>query len=379
MSDMPPESPEAAPASLSTRRKLLFLVILSVFGLGLAEIAVRVLMVDTEIRLPLKDGGLLRPYVPNSEAELVSQEFRVRYRINEWGYRDKPGRRLEKTEGKRRIVLLGDSFTEGYGVEFEATYAQKLEASHPQWETWNTARMGSSPLFYVFQLRHCVPKLQPDLALIQIFDNDLNENEFRHAKVDDKGQVGPLPDALKPPELGFQAPESALLRAWRRVRRRLKGKPLPRLFVKPGRPVSPESLVFKGRIDAEQQFNFYGAKDPTEWQSRFQRQASLLRQLIEEFRARCPKAKLALLYVPHVIAFAKQSRFDLTKLQRDNWHSQCLKAVCQETQTPFMDATEFLIKDAPRSCYFERDLHWNAKGHSCAAKALGPWIEKLLR
>lgn len=80
-------------------------------GLGLAEAGVRLL-------------GLARPrptgYAPVNTARPVSKPR------NSLGYRDLE-RAVEKPPGARRIVVLGDSFTWGAGVDFDDAYPQRLE------------------------------------------------------------------------------------------------------------------------------------------------------------------------------------------------------------------------------------------------------------
>lgn len=52
-------------------------------------------------------------------------EFRVNYRINKDGFRD---RDFSYNNGKHRnIIFLGDSFTFGYGVENDEVYMKVLE------------------------------------------------------------------------------------------------------------------------------------------------------------------------------------------------------------------------------------------------------------
>lgn len=53
-------------------------------------------------------------------------EWKVPYRTNARGFRDRE-HTLEKTPGRKRILILGDSFAEGYGVREEARWASRLE------------------------------------------------------------------------------------------------------------------------------------------------------------------------------------------------------------------------------------------------------------
>ncbi len=92
-------------------------------SLVLAEFCARLLVDEVYFQRRERDAGVLIPYQPDSEADLLTDEFRVRYRANSFGYRDRLDRRAERTPGVARIGLLGDSFAAGWGVEFAQTFA----------------------------------------------------------------------------------------------------------------------------------------------------------------------------------------------------------------------------------------------------------------
>jgi lysophospholipase L1-like esterase len=377
--ELPPDQNGERP-SLSRGRKLLFMSILVAIGLFLAELTLQVLMVDVEIRLHPKEGGLIQPYQKLASADLVAEEFRVPYEINEHGYRDKRGRLMQKST-RKSVLFLGDSFTEGYGVEFEKTYVQQLSKQFSGIEFWNCARMGASPLYYVFTLRELGPKLAPDLVVVQLFDNDLNENSFRRVKARKDGRLGPLPKELRPEANGPGLfPKPALYKAWKRLRRRMKGRSLPRIFIRRGSYVSPKSLIFKESTSASRTCDFYDKSKLGDWQERFSTQERLLTQLIEEYRQMKPKGRMIILYVPHVQVYSKAAHSALA-LRKVNPHSQRVAAVCERLNVSYVDSSEFFIGpgEKPESFYYSKDLHWNAKGHSRTAVRLGPRIKAELK
>jgi hypothetical protein len=93
------------------RREAALLLASVVLTLGAAEAAVRLL-------------GLTRPrpsgYAPVNTARPISKPR------NSLGYRDLE-RPLAKPAGAQRIVVLGDSFTWGAGVDFDDAYPQRIE------------------------------------------------------------------------------------------------------------------------------------------------------------------------------------------------------------------------------------------------------------
>src|SRR5262249_13379683 len=145
------------------------------FSLVLAELVARQATPEVYLQRRVRDAGVLIPYEPNTEADLLTDEFRVRYRTNSFGYRDRLDRRAERTPGVARIALLGDSFAAGWGVEFEETFGDRFERATGI-EVVNTAKNGGCPLWFVPQARYIRERFAPDWLLVQIFDNDLDDN-----------------------------------------------------------------------------------------------------------------------------------------------------------------------------------------------------------
>lgn len=366
----------AARRPLSWKKKLAFTLGLTAVCLLAAEVAGRFLVAETELRILPRLGGFVQPYRPGAEADLVSIDFRVRYRINEHGYRDRPHVSFEPVPGATRVLLVGDSFTEGYGVELEETYGQRLQASGG-FDVWTAACMGNSPLAYVYRLRILGPKLDPKVVVVQLYDNDFNENAHRKAKTDAAGRLLPLPEGLElrnPASLFFR--NLVLVRGVQRLRRQVEGEETPVLFVRPGLEVPVEDAGPAAALP--EAFPWYDPAEREAWAERFARQETLVRQLIDERAETAKDAILVLTYVPYVGVF--QDGADLAAIRAKNPHYQLLERIARETGTPLIDATEVLLGgDAPpRSYYFEHDQHWNAKGHALFAAALRKRLLALL-
>src|SRR2546430_1564409 len=61
-----------------------------------------------------------------AEAVCGSEEFEMKVKINSLGMRDREYS-VEKPKGTYRILVLGDSYTFGSGVQADETYAKLLE------------------------------------------------------------------------------------------------------------------------------------------------------------------------------------------------------------------------------------------------------------
>ena len=113
----------------------LSLAIISIlFVLLLSEIALRLigfnpLQVSPERERFWKYDSLLGwAHEPGQEGIFESPKFRTVVRINENGLRDQP-HSYERQNDIDRILVLGDSFAWGYGVEESERFSQGLEKS----------------------------------------------------------------------------------------------------------------------------------------------------------------------------------------------------------------------------------------------------------
>lgn len=377
---------------LTLGKKLLMSGILVVLMLPFAELVARVLQRDIEIRRRLRRGGLLKPFEPNAVGDLWRPEFRARYSINSFGYRDRE-RTAARTPGTKRLIVLGDSFSVGWGVPQERAYPQQLEAGLGGPEVWNCARSGNNPLFYVYQARFVIESWKPDALLVQIFDNDTLECEYFSPRFKyDGGTVGKLPTKYRINEslfeqLGDAFNGLALRRLYKGTKRRLEGETVPRHFIRPGvkldRDIPIETadmaVKLKGADEAFEGFaGWYHEASREDWKPKFEREEQLLRQLIKECEA--AGTPIALLYIPHLVNFHDSPEGRAAR--SGNAHRKLVARVAASTGVTFFDATPMLEEGAePSKLYFPSDLHLNSAGHDQLAEQLLPkvraWLETI--
>ncbi len=78
------------------------------------------------------------------------------YRINSLGFRDKEVRDVPLVSGTRRVLFIGDSFTEGIGVAYEKTFVGLVEGALATRgiEVLNAGAASYTPIIYYRRLRH---------------------------------------------------------------------------------------------------------------------------------------------------------------------------------------------------------------------------------
>src|SRR5262249_11129127 len=110
----------------STLAGVLLIVTSVLCACTLAEAITRV-VITVRGHYPKKDPILHHSLKPHAKMKRVQSEFQVVYRINSHGLRDDEIR-LPKPPHVFRILLLGDSFTFGVGVELHETFTKQLGA-----------------------------------------------------------------------------------------------------------------------------------------------------------------------------------------------------------------------------------------------------------
>jgi hypothetical protein len=168
-------SAPASPLAPSRRGEVLLLLFSVVFFLVLAEVVIRL----TGVAEPRPSG------YPR-----VDTDRRERRPINSRGYRDFE-RTQAKPPGVRRVVSLGDSFAWGVGVEFDDTYAQRVERTlcrrrRTPWQVVSLAQPGMNSVAEAAQLAAEGLDYEPDVVVLGYVLNDSeDENAAEARRVED--------------------------------------------------------------------------------------------------------------------------------------------------------------------------------------------------
>src|SRR5262245_35444103 len=123
-------------------------------------------------------------YVPtrgrrNDVRRVERPEFSIDVRLNALGFRE---RRLPspKPPGVLRVVALGDSFTQGYGVEEDEAWPRRLESvldarRGGRHEVVNLGVPGANPRDYLSHLRDPGLAYEPDVVIVTVMANDVQD------------------------------------------------------------------------------------------------------------------------------------------------------------------------------------------------------------
>ena len=160
---------------------LSLILISTLFALVLSEMALRLtgfspLYVSPERDRFWKYDSLLGwAHEPGQEGIFETPQFRTVVRINDNGLRDRP-HSYEHQNDMERILVLGDSFAWGYGVEESERFSQLLEKSLDV-EVINAGVSGYSTDQELLWYRSEGIKYETDLVILVIAGNDVGDND----------------------------------------------------------------------------------------------------------------------------------------------------------------------------------------------------------
>jgi hypothetical protein len=112
---------------------------------------------------------------PGQTGRIVFEKFNIGVSLNSQGLRDDEYP-LERVPGKKRMLVLGDSFGWGVGVEHDEIFVEVLEKRHPEWEIINGSQAGYGTDQEILLLEHRMIAFRPDIVLLIFCVNDFYDN-----------------------------------------------------------------------------------------------------------------------------------------------------------------------------------------------------------
>jgi len=376
---------------MSERLKGLVVVLLSASVCVLAsELFLRVLFPQsTYNRLLASSPRMFResdlfPYemIPSYKGKLIREEFETTITLNSMEYRSREFN-VDK-RGRFRVLVVGDSFTFGWGVEDNETYPARIEKivanehHRNDVEVINASFAAGSPDIYYLFIKERGLQLKPDLILIGFFvGNDIvDRREFVQVEWTKTDREG-LPLQIKSLDSEVENGRWVKKQKRRQLIYRLpilRNSHLFHLLVSSGRGL--KRLLKSESERLLETFNpyIYDATYSERTRAAVQRTQTLFRAMAK--LAASQKVPLAVIMIPareqvHAEQLHREVRRsrDLDKPQR------VFGAFFDAEHIPYLDLLPGLrAKAQGNEFYFRYDLHWNAKGHEFAAGTISTFL-----
>lgn len=355
---------------------------------------------------------------PNVSKTLKSIEFEYQFSTNELGIRY-PQISGEKPTGSTRILLLGDSFTEGVGVEAADTFGALLQdhysgASGNEVLFINGGLGGEGPTRFWRLFNDVGLALGPDGLLLCIYANDLMDTpeplsrEDLYRLVPERHGFDKLVHGLLPHVYMLMSEAGRIVARELRqsggfvatVSGHARQQGISEDAIENWKTGLPQELV---EASDNNEFNksllSMGLFHPDYWSEainitspRAERKYQAMTVVLDEISAVAREHAMAvgLVYIPAPLQYdpsrhASWNPWVIGGVQfRKEWLTevaeiqQRLSAWAQRQSIPFLDLTPVLREEVQRGSElnYKLDGHWNARGHSVAGRAIVEWIDR---
>jgi hypothetical protein len=371
-------------------KKKLFIVLFILINLLIFE---GILSLFDPERILVKgfDKKMLFRMYPNKSGMVVSEEYSVLVETNANGFRQS----LDDKQVYKTLVI-GDSFTEGWGVEEKEIYTEIYNQNPKKNKLMNLGLHGSSPILFALQIKYYIDTFKPERVIIQLFDNDLDDNDKIEVftELNKDGTVQSPKSRLAATILGeglynfFK--ERTLYRLTTKVFKFFQKQPSPILYYKVGREPSITVLSHKDSIGKfgglkslgseinskyGNQFGFYKDANDELWKNRLRKNEIYLNQILQICKEK--NVEISFLYIPAKEYFAQGGITGNIKNHTSEAHKQAnphflqIEKVCKDNALKCYFANEYFFDKDPERLYFPYDAHLNAEGHKIIAEMIG--------
>lgn len=342
----------------------------------LLEVGVRLFLPVSDVPDTEFHPQLGNHYVPDQTGEYIKahgEEIHSRYRINQSGWNSHRDFVDEKPDDVFRIAVIGDSYVEAFQVDVDRSFPFLLEkrlnkaAGSASAEVYAYGHSGANLIQYLAVLRHAACRAHPDLVVVSIVPNDLQESLQGFARVDNW--------SVRPADGGFElVPPQPAGGLW--LKRLVRHSALARylivnLEIQRGASAVEDLLrgdlrEYRANIDVSRNMLL---KDPGALEG-FLRYA--LGALLEA--ARSCGARLLL-----VVDADRQAIYSGEDPRESRIHimNQAVIDVAGDLGVWVVDLAEvFSAAWAAENQRFDFELdgHWNRHGHSLVADAIKTWL-----
>jgi hypothetical protein len=377
---------------------ILFILIFIIVCLLLAEIFSRIYLYVSGkggyIHLP--DDYLGRVHASNSNfvfEEDFSREFKVRRRTNSLGLIGEEVA-VKKPQNVFRILVLGDSFTEALQVEEGRNFCERLQyllnkqspnSKYSHYEVLNAGISGYSPISEYLYFKKELFRLEPDLVILQLFPNDVFEDNKVSAMsiIDEDGLplkinrffIKDLNNSL-PNEFWYKFKKYLLKKSkFFQVIVRAKRKFYKRSYTHREKTKLPE-FNDSNQFFIIQDYNpLFQDKDfrIRTWQAT-KRYILAIRQLAKENNA---KFFIVLIPVEFQLNREEDVKIDSVSFSSSNlYFNNLLKDLCSRENIYFLDLLTTFKKNKDKELYYYKDGHLKDQGHKIVAETLFLFISR---
>ncbi len=342
----------------------------------LTLLTVVVLIVGT---IDMIGGTLSLPNLPGTKSPYYHHDLKKNYHgrdrwgpieyemsTNSLGFKDARCRGVKIKSSKLRILIIGDSFTEGIGMPFQDTFVGIISAKYAKnkYEVLNGAVRSYSPKLYYLKTKYLIEKVGLTFDELWVFiDISDTQDELVYAEYDPNK---PHPHNSDRTVFSWMLQHSLI------VQRVKKLKHLKDTLTSKGRPI-PSGDTVKSDYYKERDKWTTDRKIYDKWGKKG---LILARGNLIKLYDLCASHNIEMRIA--VYPWKNQiRRRDLDSVQISYW-----KNFSAEENIPFLNLFPYFIngvnaEEVIKKYFIDGDVHWNRRGHQLVAEAINSeWLKE---
>lgn len=297
--------------------------------------------------------------IPGSQQHHKQKDFDVTYHIGENGLRMQES----SLQSNKRVLVLGDSFTFGIGLNDDETWPSLLQKKFKTYSFINAGVSGYSTEQMFLQWKELQNKIHPDVILLSIYlGNDVQDLPLA------------VPQQASRPKPYFRLNEDGGLvletsHVQKNSNPKLCGYALTSHFTLKQFLLKSEFIMSMARI-----YRSYVPKSET-GNSDFKLGLTLLEKILMLYKDELQNGHQSFFVVVIPAQGQAMHKFDV-----NDQLGKKVDLILSGHQIPFIDLTQ-PMKDLTKSgriLYHPNEGHWNREGSQEAAKIIGEFLEKEL-
>lgn len=168
------------------------ILVLLIMDFSLTQIYLKIMENKERVGLGISHPNYHHDFIKNGHSSESGRLGNYEIYTNSLGFKDKSNRKITRDTDKRRILFMGDSFTEGILLDYQNTFVGQIDSAvtDKNIEILNAGRVSYSPIIYWRKIKYLLEetKLYFDELVVFIDIADIDD-EASYYDLSDDGNV----------------------------------------------------------------------------------------------------------------------------------------------------------------------------------------------
>ncbi len=171
---------------------IIIIFMLLILDFSLSKIYFKIKENQERVGLGISHPNYHHDFIKNGYSPEVGRLGNYEIYTNSLGFKDKSNRKIARDTDKKRVIFIGDSFTEGILLDYQDTFVGQIDSAvkDKNIEVLNAGRVSYSPIIYWRKIKFLIEetKLKFDELVVFIDIADIDD-EASYYDLSDEGNV----------------------------------------------------------------------------------------------------------------------------------------------------------------------------------------------